>query len=123
MITNLGWFGASSAIPQELELARMRAVETRLPLVHSANTGISGVFDPWGRFTLVDGVFDSAGKFRRFNRDLYGADDTIMQRVAGALPVPAPGKRPVPHGPSVFPLSAVALTGLAALAARLRRAS
>lgn len=121
VITNLGWFGASSAIPQELELARMRAVETRLPLVHSANTGISGVFDPYGRFALVAGVFDGSGNLRRFNREMYGAEDTVMQRVAGALPVAAPGKRPVRNGPSVFPHAAVALTGLVALAGLVAR--
>lgn len=120
VITNLGWFGSSSAIPQELEIARMRAVETRLPLVHSANTGISGVFDPWGRFTMVDGVFDSDGKFIRFSRERYSREDTIMQRVAGVLPVPAPGKRLVPWGPAVFPYAAMLI--LAALVF-LRRGS
>jgi hypothetical protein len=89
--------------------------------VHSANTGISGAFDPYGRFTLVDGVFDEAGSFRRFNRGLYGAEDTIMQRVAGALQVAAPGKRPVPRGPAVFPYAALALTGLLVFAGLVTR--
>jgi apolipoprotein N-acyltransferase len=53
VVTNLAWFGGANAIPQELEIARMRAIETRLPLLHSANTGISGVFDPYGRFHVV----------------------------------------------------------------------
>jgi geranylgeranyl pyrophosphate synthase len=38
-------FGESAAISQEFELARFRSIETRLPLIHCANTGISGVFD------------------------------------------------------------------------------
>ncbi|MFP4172196.1 MAG: apolipoprotein N-acyltransferase, partial [Candidatus Hydrogenedentota bacterium] len=46
VITNLGWFGASAAPEQELDIARLRAVETRLPLVHVGNTGVTGVFDP-----------------------------------------------------------------------------
>jgi len=105
VITNLGWFGASPAIPQELEIARVRAVETRLPLVHCANTGISGVFDPWGRFTAVNTTFDLSGNYVQYP---YASPiDMRMQRCVGALPVAAPGPRPIPHGPAVFPWIAI----------------
>jgi apolipoprotein N-acyltransferase len=53
VVTNLGWFGRSGVLAQEKAISRYRAIETRLPLVHCANTGFSGVFDPWGRFTAV----------------------------------------------------------------------
>ena len=115
VITNLGWFGASGAIPQEFEFARFRAVETRLPVVHCANTGISGVFDPWGRFTLIEGIFDQFGRLRRF-REGVSPRVTIMRRAGGVLPVAAPGKRPVPHGPRVVPWLAVAGSALLVLA-------
>lgn len=48
-ITNDAWYADSSAPFQHFAMARMRAVELRRTLVRAANTGISGVVDPWGR--------------------------------------------------------------------------
>jgi apolipoprotein N-acyltransferase len=48
-ITNDAWFGRSSAASQHFEQAGIRAVEQGRYLVRSANTGISGGFDPYGR--------------------------------------------------------------------------
>ncbi len=119
VITNLGWFGQSSAIPQEYELARMRAIETRLPLVHCANTGISGVFDPWGRFAPVAGVFGPTGMYANYAGRI-APEQTVMQRLAASLPVSAPAKRPVPYGPVAFPWVALVASGLLLLCAALK---
>ncbi len=120
VITNLAWFGMSSAIPQELEVARMRAIETRLPLVHAANSGISGVFDPYGRFTLVDGAIDSEGDYRELI-DGVTPEQTIRERLVGAFDLPAPAPRLIEHGPAWFPWIALASAALLlAIAATLR---
>ncbi len=63
-ITNDAWFGTSSGPYQHFAMARLRAVEQGLPLVRAANTGISGVIDPYGRvikqlFLNDQGVVDS----------------------------------------------------------------
>ncbi len=56
-ITNDAWFGRSSAPWQHFAMAAMRAVEQGRYLVRAANTGISGVVDPYGRVVLQSGLF------------------------------------------------------------------
>lgn len=59
-ITNDAWYGTTSAPYQHFVMARMRAVETRRWLVRAANTGISGIVDPWGRVVERTGLFTEA---------------------------------------------------------------
>jgi apolipoprotein N-acyltransferase len=56
-ITNDAWYGESSAPHQHFEMARLRAVEQGRYLVRSANTGISGVVDPYGRIIVRTDLF------------------------------------------------------------------
>jgi len=46
--SNLAWFADSWALPQRLQIARMRALELGRPLLRVANTGISAVIDHRG---------------------------------------------------------------------------
>jgi len=48
-LTNEAWFGESMAPNQFLSMSVMRAVENRVSVIRSANTGISGFIDPYGR--------------------------------------------------------------------------
>lgn len=55
-VTNDAWFGNSSGPYQHFESARLRAVEEGIPLVRAANTGISGIVDPYGRVLMHLGL-------------------------------------------------------------------
>jgi len=59
-ITNDAWFGRSSAPYQHFAQASVRAVEQGKYLVRAANTGISGVVDPYGRTLLTTELFEEA---------------------------------------------------------------
>jgi apolipoprotein N-acyltransferase len=44
-LSNLAWFDDSSALPQHLQIERMRALETARPLISDTNTGITALID------------------------------------------------------------------------------
>lgn len=47
-VTNLAWFGDTIALDQHLQISRMRALETRRPMLRSTNTGMTAVVAPDG---------------------------------------------------------------------------
>jgi apolipoprotein N-acyltransferase len=59
-ITNDAWFGRTSAPYQHFEQASMRAIEEGRYLVRSANTGVSGVVDPYGRVLERTDIYQPA---------------------------------------------------------------
>jgi apolipoprotein N-acyltransferase len=59
-ITNDAWFGRTSAPFQHFEQASMRAIEEGRYLVRSANTGVSGIVDPYGRVLERSDIFQPA---------------------------------------------------------------
>ncbi|HLT02691.1 MAG TPA: apolipoprotein N-acyltransferase, partial [Geminicoccaceae bacterium] len=101
-ITNDAWFGRSTGPYQHFAMARMRAIEEGLPLVRSANSGISAVVDAWGRTEAQlalgeTGVLDAA------------------------LPQPLPGGTPFARSGGLIVLAPAALLVLAALLLEARR--
>ena len=62
-VSNLGWFGDSTAIDQHLQISRMRALEFQRPFVRATNTGATVIIDHRGRVVaalprLTQGVLE-----------------------------------------------------------------
>ncbi len=79
-LTDDAWFGISSGPFQDLEMARMRAVEQGLPLLRAANTGISAAFDAYGR-TLAQLPLEKEGVL-----DLYLPKAEAQEPIASRYP-------------------------------------
>ncbi|MDX3926599.1 MAG: apolipoprotein N-acyltransferase [Shinella sp.] len=76
-VTNDAWFGDTPGPYQHFQQARIRAVETGLPLIRAANNGISAIVDMKGRVELglsynISGFIDSTlpGK-NVWNSDIF----------------------------------------------------
>jgi apolipoprotein N-acyltransferase len=85
-ITNDAWYGETSAPFQHFELAAMRAIEQGRYLARAANTGISGIVDPYGRITARTPLFETTtviGEVRFLTeRTLYARIGDLAGQVA-----------------------------------------
>jgi apolipoprotein N-acyltransferase len=98
-LSNLAWFNDSLALPQHLQISRLRALETGRPMLRATNTGATAVIDPRGAVIAL----------APFNRAV--ALDAQIRGYAGTTPYVRYGNRP----------TLVALAILLMLAAAWRR--
>ena len=48
-VSNIGWFGDTVALPQHLNISRMRTLELQRPMLRATNTGVTAIVDHRGR--------------------------------------------------------------------------
>jgi apolipoprotein N-acyltransferase len=88
-ITNDAWYGESSAPYQLLAMAAMRAVETKVPLVRVANTGISAVIEPGGQIMARTPLFKRGTEIERVywtpRRTVYTVVGDLFAEICFAL--------------------------------------
>lgn len=93
-VTNDAWYGNTSGPYQHFAITRTRAIEEGLPVIRAANTGISGMIDPFGRVVEkralnTKGIIDAALPprldptiFARFGHTLFYALLVLLWAVA-----------------------------------------
>jgi apolipoprotein N-acyltransferase len=90
-VTNDGWYGTSSAPYQHFEMASMRAIEEGRYMARSANTGISGVVDPYGRVVQASAIFEQVSLVAEVRllrgRTIYSQIGDVTAYVGVALTV------------------------------------
>ncbi len=80
-ITNDAWFGRSSAAYQHFSASRFRSVETRRPVIRSANTGFSGAVDTRGRILTQSTLFDATA----LTSDVHLGNETSFYLLFGDI--------------------------------------
>jgi len=90
-VTNDAWYGESSAAFQHFELASMRAIEQGRYLARAANTGISGIVDPYGRVLARTALFETTSvvgevRFLR-ERTVYATIGDLPAQLAVVLTI------------------------------------
>lgn len=92
-ITNDAWYGHSSAPYQHFEQASMRAIEQGRYLARAANTGISGIVDPYGRVIQRSEIFERTvmvGDVRMLQvATIYGKIGDLLAYICAGLTLTA----------------------------------
>lgn len=96
-ISNLAWFDDSLALPQHLQISRMRALETGRPMLRATNTGATAIVDARGKVTA---------QLPFLTADVL---DARVRGYAGTTPFVALG-----NGPALVLSAALLLAGLVA---------
>ena len=52
-VSNIAWFGDTIALPQHLQISRMRSLETGRPMLRATNTGMTAVVDARGQVSAL----------------------------------------------------------------------
>jgi apolipoprotein N-acyltransferase len=100
-VSNIGWFGDTIAIPQHLNISRLRTLEFQRPMLRATNTGATAVVDHRGR------VIAELSPFTQ------GRLDARVQGRAGLTPYA--------RWCSAYGLAPLAVLGLGLVAATRRR--
>ncbi len=83
--TNDMWFGDTAAPWQHLQMAALRAVEVRKPLLRAANSGITAWIDSWGRIRGQLGLLEVGRLEVEFRPNSYRSPYTQLGLVPLAL--------------------------------------
>jgi apolipoprotein N-acyltransferase len=59
-LSNIGWFGDTSAVAQHLNISRFRAIEFQRPMLRATNTGSTAIIDHHGRVVAALPTFTRA---------------------------------------------------------------
>jgi len=82
-VSNLGWFGDSLGRHQFMQMAQMRALETRHYYAYSTNNGPSAIFDRNGRITAQTKAFEQTS----LSSEIFATDGATPFMHYGSLPV------------------------------------
>lgn len=82
-VTNDGWYGKSAGPYQHFENAIFRAIESGIPVIRAANTGISAVIDPMGRSVARVPLLETGAAHTDLPSRL--ADPTLYARTGNVL--------------------------------------